>query len=221
MRVRRTYAVAVVGALAIAGISTQAGAASKPKPKPVKPVCNLLTDDAGDASFLPGVADDNLDILSADVATSAKTLTVELRLKSYSATDTNAPFGRNYYVLFSAPGQPNPIFLSYSVGPLASSASYGDLEPGAGASSYTPKGTATVAVAGTNITLSAPIADLSSLAAIKPGTKLTDLNANATVLVGVPDNPAVGTPGVVFSADTATGGKSYIAGTPSCVKVTP
>lgn len=220
---------ALVSVIAIGFAAAPASqAASKPKPKRAKPVCNLLTDPAGDAAaaVLPGLpADSAMDIVSADVATSTKTLEVALRLTSWSDTDTNAPLGRSFYVLFNAPGAKYPVFLSYSTDLTASGFSWGDLEPLGTSSQYAGKGAATGVIdkAGGVITISVPLATLSSLVALKPGMKLDSLSAATTAFYGAPAAlPApVGGTGLVQDVDTAKDGKTYVVGTPSCVTPTP
>ncbi|MHB8339896.1 MAG: hypothetical protein ACYDB7_01835 [Mycobacteriales bacterium] len=89
----------------------QAKPRAKPKPPaarpaPVKPVCDLVTGTPGsESSNYPGVpGDPALNILSADVATNATTLTWVIRVAHLTAAsaDTDAPTGRewsfNFYV---------------------------------------------------------------------------------------------------------------------------
>lgn len=215
MRISKTLVTASAVAVVALVAAPASHAASKPKPKPVKPVCNLLTDPTGDASLqAPIPTDDSLDIVSADVATSAKTISVQLRLKGYSATDFSAPLGRNYYVLFSAPGQSNPIYMSYESDPSGSAYSFGTLVTSAGQGSFTSAKAAkdaTGSIVGNNITINVPLSSMAELATIKPGVKITDLHAETTAAAVV----------LVFTVDDATGGKTYVAGTPSCVKPTP
>ncbi len=207
----KALAVCITGVL-VGGVGVaQAGAATKAKPKP-KPVCNLLTDEAGDAGFLTG--SDSMDIISADVATSAKNLAVALRVTKWADSDTNAPLGRDFYVTFKVPGLIDAVFLEHGDGIAGSGDSYGTYDGG----TYSPIGAATSVIdkAKGTITITTSLAALAAdtKAIIKPGTKLTELGASATTVVGA---PVVG--GVVFSVDTAENGKSYTAGAPSCVKV--
>src|SRR3982751_4828473 len=89
--------------LVTGGIGAASTASAKPaKAKAVKPVCNLVQDAKGDAGAnnIPGADGD--DIVSADVASDATTLTGVIRLAALQANDPQAPFGRNYSVLFTA-----------------------------------------------------------------------------------------------------------------------
>src|SRR5687768_3148932 len=79
------------------------GNATTASAKP-KAVCNLVSDAKADAGYnnVPGADGD--DIVSADLASDATTLTGVVRLAGLSASDPQAPLGRNYSVLFNGPG---------------------------------------------------------------------------------------------------------------------
>lgn len=197
-------------ALSAAVLSAGVASAATKKPAP-KPVCNLVVDDAGDASVLgPDPSDSTLDILSADLASDAKNVTAVLRVKSLSGSSAAAT-GRNYYVQFTTASAKNPIYFSYETSPLGSFFSWGDLEPGAGGvDSYTGKGDAigTIDKAKNEIHLTVPVKELSLLANLRPGVKVTSISANTTAAFVV----------LVSTVDEAEGTKAYIAGAPSCVK---
>ena len=198
--------------LALSATVLSAGVASAAIKKPApKPVCNLVLDDAGDASVLgPDPSDSTLDILSADLASDAKNVTAVLRVKSLSGSSAAAT-GRNYYVQIQTASAKYPIYFSYETSPLGDFFSWGDLEPGAGGvDSYTGKGDAigTVDKVKNEIHLTVPVKELSALANLKPGVKVTSITANTTAAFVV----------LVTTVDEAEGTKAYIAGTPSCVK---
>lgn len=88
----------VVVGLLILPLAGTAGAAR------AKPVCNLIPDSAGDSAKLvpAGSTEDQLDILSADVATNAKRLTAVIRLSSLTEISPTEPIGRVYEFNFSA-----------------------------------------------------------------------------------------------------------------------
>jgi hypothetical protein len=201
--VRPALAVAVGASLVVAGT---AGAVTKPKP-----VCNLVKDAAGDASVQPPLpSDDSLDIVSADVASNAKNVTAVLRLKSLGATSPYSVTGRNYYMQFDAPGAANPIYFSAESDATGTSYHWGDLETANGLGTYTTKGDATgvTDVAKNEIRMTVSVRDLADLGKTKPGNKLSSLHASTTAVLGV----------LVADVDTADGSKSYVAGSPSCVK---
>ena len=201
--VRPALALAVGASLVVAG---SAGAVTKPKP-----VCNLVTDPAGDASIQPPLpSDDTLDIVSADVASNVKNVTAVLRLKSLAATSPFATTGRNYYIQFDLPGGANPVYFSAESDATGTSYRWGDLETVNGLGSYTPKGDAkgVTDTAKNQIRLTVPVSELSAVGKAKPGSKISALHANTTAVLGV----------LVADVDTADGSKSYIAGAPSCVK---
>ena len=144
------------------------------------------------------------------MASNAKYFTAVLRVKNLSASSLAAT-GRNYYVQFSTPTAKNPIYLSYETSPLGTFYSWGALEPGAGGvGTYTAEGDAigTVNKAKNEVRLSVPIGELAALARLKPGAKVTKLHANTTAAFVV----------LVSDVDQADSKKTYITGTPSCVK---
>jgi hypothetical protein len=201
--VRPALAVALGAGLAVAGT---AGAVTAPKP-----VCNLVTDPAGDASIQPPLpSDDTLDIVSADIASNAKVVTAVLRLRSLGATSPYSASGRNYYLQFDLRGAANPIYFSAESDATGTSYHWGDLETVNGLVSYTPKGEATgvTDVAKNQIRMTVPVSELAALGKAKPGSKISGLHANTTAVLGV----------LVADVDTADGSKSYTAGAPSCVK---
>jgi hypothetical protein len=210
---RPVLVVFLVASLTAAGA---AGAATKPKPKPV---CHLIADASGDAPiFGPTPSDDSLDILSGDIATNAKTLTGVVRLKNLAAaTGTSPSTGQTYYVQFSVPGSDNPLYVAYQVDKTAGLFQYGDLETTQGQGVYTPKGSATgiVDAAKNEIRISVGVGDLASLASVKPGKKISGIQALTFQNLGLPN--AAGGGGALVGGDTADATKSYVAGYPSCV----
>jgi hypothetical protein len=213
MKISRFHAVAVA-VVATSLVSTSAFAATKPKPKPVKPVCNLMTDAKGDGEGLLNSAD-GLDIVTGDIASDAKNFTAVLRLAGPPSTSPtpDAPEGSNYYVLFSVPSATNVMYLSMSIDfKGAVTYNYGDLEKLGTSTNYTDRGDATGSIKGSTVTISVPLATLAGLGSIKPGTKVTGLQGEVYVPIGVPM--------VVSSlqpADVSDSGKSYVAGAKSCV----
>lgn len=213
MRVARTaLCLALAGSLLGAGV---AGAATKPKPKP-KPVCNLVKDDVGDGSGITS-AEGGLDIVTADIATSAKQVTAVIRLgaKPVAYGDPNSPEGAIYYFEFSTAAFANPVYLAASSRPTGGyTYDMGDIEPSANGSTYTPKtGAVTGSLTGSVFTLTVARDVLGSLVDVKPGIKLTALTAE---IFWPAEVPFVG--GLLEPADDATGAKAYIAGALSCVK---
>lgn len=197
-------------ALALTASFLATGVASAAKKPAAKPTCNIVVDDAGDASITGAdPSDGTLDILGADVASDAKTFTAVLRLKDLSASSF-AQTGRNYYVQITTATTQNPVYFSYETDPTGATFNWGALVPGAGASTYTPSGKATGVVdkAKNEIRISVPVADLSALANLKPGNKVLTVHANSTAAFVV----------LVTDVDTADSSKVYVTGAKSCVK---
>jgi hypothetical protein len=209
VRLRPTVALALSAAVLSAGAAVAA-------PK-VAPSCNLMVDDKGDAQFLGAAPNDpNLDIVSADIASDAKTVTAVLRLAAFAAPDPQSPLGSGYYVLFSAAGSDFPIFFNMQTTPDVTSFRWGDLEKLAtGNGSYVKKGDATgvVDTAKGEIRISVPVADIKGVAKVTPGSKLSNVTAESTAVLGTS-----ATGGLVSTVDDAASTKAYIAGSPSCVK---
>ena len=232
---RTAVAVGLVATVATAGL---AEAAKRPKTKPSPPVCNLIKDGAGDGYVLnassldsrlspvPGFGqDDAQDILSADVATDAKTLTTVIRVKKAATTSSMAPTGLQWTFSFNYDG----VTIQTSV----------SSDPAKGVSGLWAYATpttntiggplkATIDTATNEVRATVPLADLVAHAAIKAGKHLDTLSASTSGLLLVPDAPVdpltknsttplatLNTP----SGQTVNGTGFYLAGAPSCVKV--
>ena len=204
---RTVLATSLVAAVALGGGATAA---------PAKPACNLMTDPKGDASFLDTLPNDrSLDIVSADVATDAKTLTGVVRVDAFSGVSPTSPLGRGYYVLFNAPKAEFPIYLNVQITPDLTSFEWGTRETlPSGSGRYVEQGTATgvVDTAKNELRISVPLKDVAAVTKLTPGTKLTALTANSTSLIGTSR-----TPSLVATVDDAAGTKPYVVGTKSCV----
>ncbi len=206
---RTALAVTAAASVVLAG-----GAAAAPGKAAV---CNLVTDDKGDASFLDTAPNDaSLDIVGADIASDAKNLTAVLRVDKLSTVSPTSPLGRGYYVLFNAPKAEFPIFLNVQLTPDVTRFTWGTLETlASGNGSYARKGVATgvVDAAKNELRITVPVADIGAISKLKPGTKLSSLTATTTSVLGTS-----ATGGLVATIDDAAGSKAYVVGAPSCVK---
>ena len=203
---RPALAVALVAAVATSGVAT--AAVKKPAPKPV---CNLITDDAGDASLQPPVpSDDSLDIVGGDLASDGKNVTAVIRVKDLAATSPGAVTGRNYYFLFELPTAENPVYFSYEEDATGGVGKFGALVPddSTGVGTYTSSGdaVATVVADKNEIHLTVPVSALAALGKMGKGVKASNLSISTTLVRGV----------LVATIEDATG-KSYVAGSKSCV----
>jgi hypothetical protein len=203
MKIRGLAAVAI---LTTAALASTGNAAVKP--------CNLLTDAAGDAEglILPG-NDPQMDILSADLATNAKTLTGVIRLAKVGTTNTTgAPGGAAYFLQFNAAGAPNPLYVSAAFDREGvATYSFGQYTVVGATGNYDELGTVTTGVVDTvknEIRVSVPVTGFTG-ASIKKGVKLSELEASSTFQLVA----------LVGTIDEATGGKAYTAGGASCVVV--
>ena len=194
--------------------------------------CKMITDGSGDAAVetLPTPANDNDDILSADIASNAKTITVVIRLKALAYPDPQWLPGRAYNVNFSLKSSPyDEIFFAARTFPQGVQYHLGHREtlPPLGSSSniYDYAATGSMDTAKGEIRISAPISELAKLAKLAKGTVIKGASASAERLVGqgvVPSQTVNGNRiplgGFRYQADLSDGSKPYTLGAPSCVK---
>ena len=241
MRIRPALSASLIIVVAASGVAN--AATHKKKAATPKPVCNIVTDPAGDAPFDPSLGlgvtapgnDDNADILSADISSDAKNLTAVIRVKSLASPDSAWPEAHLYMLSWSVPGHDTPVYLAGTVDPNPASAGYGPQyvfgdggSTAAGTLLYynidysaTVKGT--VDAAKNTITLSVPLAQLKGYGTYTPGTHFSGITVQTQQLLNGPTfgqnvPGAGGSLGWGWQSDTASGLKDYVAGTPSCVK---
>jgi hypothetical protein len=164
-----------------------------------KPVCHLVSDPSGDATGTGTAAtapnDANLDIVGADIATNAKTLTAVVRLRALAMSDSASPTGREYQVVYNVGTTTG--FVDAVISPTGTSFAGG-------------KGKGVVDLKKKEVRISVP---LSALQVPIPRTgKLTSIGARTYRVVGS-DQIALG------NADKADSASTYSVGWPSCVKV--
>jgi hypothetical protein len=195
MRTRSLVAVAAITPLLLS--AGTAHAAKKPPAK--KPVCNLMTDPAGDgtgvANAVTGPNDTNLDLVGADVASNTKVLTTIIKINAFNASGDTSPYGRAYDFSFKANGQTYQVRTI--VGPTETTWANG-------------VGTGFIDTAKKEIHASIELAKLTP--PLKPGSVLTELQAMATRWIARANIP-------VGRVDAAASPKTYTLGWPSCVKV--
>ena len=210
MRRRRTLALA---ALAVVALPGAAQAAAKPA---VKPSCNIVKDDTGDTYLLrqapeAGVPDDALDLTSADVVTTPKTMTVAIRVAKLAVPPQTSPVGATYQLTFTTSTSEALYYVLVSTDP--SGAPYSDfgtktnLPAVTSVSTSLGTPTATVDTAKNLVKATFPLT-LFGGTSVKPGTKIFPEELTA----------GRGTRGRGVFADDVVGGKTYTAGKPSCIK---
>jgi hypothetical protein len=227
----KTRVVLALSAVIASGLSAGAANAVVKKPKPLPPVCNLITDAPGDtgigvltAAPSAPVPDDSLDVVSADIASDATNVTAVIRVKALAASDPQSVGGRTYFFEFNAPGADANVLYFGATLPVAGNNSFdwGDITNTAGQNNLNSKGAAVGAIVGNELHITVPVKDLKA-AGIKAekGSKFSSLSVTTGNLVGVPPgNPVNG--GVygyeAFTLDSAEGTKTYTAAALSCVK---
>ncbi|HEU0131966.1 MAG TPA: hypothetical protein VFQ85_13330 [Mycobacteriales bacterium] len=195
MPTRKLLALAAVTPLVLT--APVAHAATKPKPK--KPVCNLIKDGASDgtgtATGAAGPNDPNLDILGADIATNAKTLTTLIRLSAVDGSGDTSPAGRSFTVSFTV--NKKDVSLRASIGPN-------------NLNTWPNGGTGAVDTKTKSVRFSVPLSSLN--VPIKANDKFTNLDVKSWRWVSG-GNVALGV------VDDASSTATYLSAWPSCVKV--
>lgn len=193
--------------------------------------CGLVTDPRGDTGRLvPSVENqlpnDDLDIVSADVGTDKRTVTVVVRTVAVSQVAPASPTGRVYGFRFTV-GRDRYQMIA-AITPDAVTSEVSRRGPG---DFYNPigNGTAVVDAAAREIRVSAPIGMFRTpLTTLATGSRLTGLEAftsrrvgDGGVAVRLPVNrvASMGAWGEDLAADEATSTATYVAGTPSCVRI--
>jgi len=198
-------------------MSGVAGAATKhkPKPKPKPPPCNIIKDNPNDSGPLSGAAgaplyDPSLDIVSADVATNASTITAVIRVKQLTESDSSWQFGREWSLEFSTSTGQHYGFIAYDATPARTASS--------------SIGTLKLDYARGEVRISAKLSELPF--ALPKGTTLGVLQAHALASVQLPDSGPAGlghdflVPGWSTEDDAVAPVTSkYSVGTATCVKV--
>jgi hypothetical protein len=166
-----------------------------------KPICYLIKDPKGDANAIgtngakTPQSDPSMDILSADFATNATTITGVIRLAGLSADDQMAPTGRSYQWTFQVGDRSTIIDAVISQ---------------TGVSWYGGKGRGVVDYKRKQIRISVPLTKLE--VRIRPGTVLR-YNGALTRRVGFTSSVDFGV------VDKAATSRSFVAGSRTCVKV--
>ena len=193
-----------------------------------KPVCQLVKDAKGDATYNNVPGDSSVDITSADVASDGKTITGVIRVDKVVNPNPQAPAGQAWFVKFNVKGAPEILFLSARAYPTGDKFVFGYTAPDPNTdvnTSYT-LGTATgvIDTAKNEIRISTAAAGFKvAKANIVKGAKLSGLLADSWRIAGQGAVPSqeVGPAraplgGFLLPFDSATGG-SYVVGTKSCV----
>lgn len=218
MRIRL---IAVAGLVLAVATSTVAVAAPKAASK-TAPLCKLVVDPPNDllsGAFLdPRLApvgrpyDPALDILSADVASDANTLTGVIRVAKLTVGDPLAPTGRIYRLEWKVRSTGQGGYLVAQITPTGNLFQLGS-------------GTGVVDTVKNEVRISVPISRLIDSAAFgQPGQAL--LNLNAITDLAYPVVPVAGAQQMPIGltliggdGTALTGAKPYPLGAPSCVKV--
>lgn len=223
---RRLALTAALGAVLL--LSSGAGAAPRS--------CLLVKDARGDMNPVAGAgADDDLDILSADVATDKNSITAVVRTVSMrGATSPDSPAGRAWEVWFTA-GEETFILAAHALANGYDGIVYhveGRYEAGPEEGAYTGTGigpaTVTFDTRRKEVRITSALRHFQPYASIVRGRILHDLQAGAFKMYG--NGPVsqstpigygawMGSGGVGHSNDLAYSKRTYNPGTPSCVAV--
>lgn len=215
---RPALAIAVGAAMIVTGT-----AQAKVKPKPPKPVCNLVTDGTGDAHVVgPDPSVDAWDITSADIAADKKNITVVIRVKKLAKTaPTSAPTGMRWRFGFTAEDIPFSFGAhTDATGAVSYDAAYTD--PIKGGQLYGGGVTGTFDTVKNEIHMTAPESLFASQATIKLGTVLSGLDASSGNEAAISDPTGKVVNGALLrvyppGGDDAPSDKTYKVGALSCV----
>ncbi len=239
----------VIGLITTVGVAGVANAGKRPKPKPIPPVCNLVSDPTPDGfQIYPGSVDprlgavpgqgqdDALDIVTADVATDAKNLTTVIRMRKTATSTTSSPTGLQWQFTFTVDG--TQLFTSVTTDPVnGTQGTFGFFDKTLKSFSIAGTAAATVDTAKGEVRVTVPLASFAAPTAahgantpIKRGGKLETMSATVSggLVVNSPAPipvPVLGTiSGTLLTnpypdGDIDASDKTYTAGTPSCVKI--
>ena len=169
------------------------------------PVCNLITDPAGDATG----PTQTLDVVSGDIASDKKRITAVIRMANLAETDPTSPTGLSWGLEFNAAGTDLPYFiLAQRDTRGAVGYSFGSVD--GNSLTVLGGGTGVIDIAKKEVRIHVKATDLR----IKPGTELTNLLAQGRRFIGA---PGLGLYLGTDSSDPLTS-KPYVMGAPSCVK---
>jgi len=207
MRARPVLVAAALLSSAATGAATQADAAK------VKPICNNVVDAKGDVGLYGGTGatpDDALDIVSADLGSSAKGVTAAIRLSKLSSPAPTSPGAAVYELRFEHRKSGDVYSLWASVTGGQATFGVGTVDTSASAEMATSTGTATgvLDVAHNEIRIYAPY---SALGGAKVGVKASI--DDVIVKRGLPTNY------YGRYADEGAATKSFLLGAPTCVKL--
>lgn len=207
MKIRAALA---TGALLTAGLTTYAGAAAK-----AKPMCNNVKDDKGDvvltqANDATKTPDAALDLVSADLGSNTKVVTAAIRLDKLARPASTSPGGTVYELRITHSKSDLTYTLWAHVTGATATYGVGTVDSSAATELATSTGTATgvIDLAGSEIRITAPY---SALGGAKAGVKA---GIDEVIVKRSAGNQYYGR-----YADNQTGGKTFVLGAPSCVKV--
>jgi hypothetical protein len=216
-------AAVVLGAGLAAPLSAVASAAgssdvhAQAAGKKVKKVCRLVTDATDDAKNAAGSGNPSLDIISADVATNATTLTAVIRVaKLTSGFDPQAPLGRSWQLGMAVPGaNAGQLVVGVVDGPFGTR----DANGLGGKVTLDPKTNSVI--------VSESLAKLASsfhAHILRGKTRISQFVAQGTAVVQEPNAGGLTTvivPGGAadYAPNAGVSAATYLAGAPSCVRV--
>ncbi len=214
MEGRSALVVVLVGALIPA-----AAAQAAQRPRNQSRVCHLVTDPWNDATGgplgNPTGTEMAYDVTSADIATDQRTITAAVRVAGLAKSTSSSPTGLHWRLDFTVLGSSTPLFLQAFSTPFGDNFDMGWVDGGTSNSYSGARVTGVFDFERNEVRVSAPITTPKDDANLSPGAVIESLKASA----GRFYNTAGTHPSVSERTDVAESGRTYTAGTPSCVPV--
>lgn len=208
----KIHAVLLASALLATGVGVSAEAATKAKPKPM---CKNVIDDKGDvvltqAAPESATPDPALDLVSADLGSNSKVVTAAIRVDKLARPASTSPAGTVYELRVTHAKSDLTYVLWAHVTGATATYGVGTVDTSSSAEIAESTGTATgvVDLAKSEIRITAPY---SALGGAKLGLKA---GIDSVVVKRSAANQYYGR-----YSDDASGGKSFVFGAASCVKV--
>jgi hypothetical protein len=214
MKLAKQVRIVLLMAAVAAAVLTTPSLAATPRS------CTLLTDAAGDAQDQPYTTPPSpnqpeLDIVSGDVASDQRSVTTVIRV-AHLGTAMDSPGQDNQFRFTFWVGSDSRAVTTYASRSVDAEDFFFAVAP-EGSSTYQPlsRATGVFDVANNQVRVTVPLAEAAHGRIIRRDTRLTHLGASTWRGYGLESAYT----SIATGLDTASSGKTYLVGSPSCVAV--